>query len=263
MRDGIRWSGSFAFVLAAHATVVGLALSWNRLDAPYSPPLAAVMIEMAPLPAAPVATPAEALPAPDLSEAVPEPSEPPPVELKPMNIEVPLAEPPPPVVVPLAEVTLPPPDPPPPVDLKPPDRPKKVEKPRPPPPKPSALATAPTAAPEQTERTVAPAPGATPEPPSPALPTWKGLLLRHLERHKRYPLQAQRARQEGTTFVRFVMSRDGRVLSARIERASGVAALDQEGLDLLARAQPLPPLPSDQPGERLELIVPIQFFLKR
>ena len=79
-------------------------------------------------------------------------------------------------------------------------------------------------------------------------------------RHKQYPPEAQRARQEGVTYVRFTMSRDGRVLAARIERASGAASLDQEGLDLLQRAQPLPP---DQPGETLELIVPIQFFLKR
>ena len=109
----------------------------------------------------------------------------------------------------------------------------------------------------------APAPGAAPEPPSASLPTWKGLLLRHLERHKRYPSEAQRARQEGVVYVRFTMSRDGRVLAARIERATGVVSLDQEGLDLLQRAQPLPPLPSDQPGESLELLVPVQFYLKR
>lgn len=59
------------------------------------------------------------------------------------------------------------------------------------------------------------------------------------------------------------MSRDGRVLAVRIERAAGVASLDQEGLDLLQRAQPLPPLPPDQPGESLELVVPIQFYLRR
>ena len=262
MRDAIRWTGSFALVLAAHAALIGLAFAWVRVDAPASPPPAAVMIELAPLPAAPIATPADAPLAPELKEAVPEPSEPPPVELKQATIDVPLADPPPPVKVPLAEVVLPPPEPPPPVALKPPDKPKIVERPKPPQPKPSAMAAAPQAAPAQTERTAAPAPGATPDPPSAALPTWKGLLLKHLERHKRYPLGAQRARQEGTTYVRFIMSRDGRVLSARIEQASGVAALDQEGLDLLTRAQPLPPFPPDQPGERLELIVPIQFYMK-
>ena len=42
-----------------------------------------------------------------------------------------------------------------------------------------------------------------------------------------------------------------------------MTVLDQEGLELLQRAQPLPPLPSDQPGESLELVVPVQFYLKR
>ena len=139
---------------------------------------------------------------------------------------------------------------------KPPE--KKVEK-KPPQPK----AAAPQAAPQQAAVAAAPQAGATPAPPSAALPTWKGQLLRHLERHKRYPSEAQRARQEGVTYVRFTMSRDGRVLAARVERASGVDALDREGLELLQRAQPLPPLPSDQPGESLEIVVPIQFFLRR
>jgi protein TonB len=89
------------------------------------------------------------------------------------------------------------------------------------------------------------------------------LLLRHLERHKRYPAEAQRRRQEGVVHVRFTLARDGHVLAARIERPTGVACLDQEGLDLLQRAQPLPPFPADQPGESLELAVPVQFFLKR
>jgi protein TonB len=87
--------------------------------------------------------------------------------------------------------------------------------------------------------------------------------LRHLERHKRYPSDAQRQRQQGVVYVRFRLSRDGRVLASRIERASGIASLDQEGLDLLQRAQPMPPFPPDQPGESMELIVPIQFSLRR
>ena len=264
MREWVRWGGSFVFVLGLHAGAVGLALGWSHDESPYAPPPAAVMLELAPLPAAPAATPTEAPPAPDLSEAVPDPYEPPPVDLKPMKIEVASAEPPPPVVIKLAEVVLPEPEPPPPVELKPPpEKPRPVERPKPPQPRPKSLAAAPQAAPEETQRAAAPAPGATPEPPSASLPTWKGLILRHLERHKRYPHEAQRSRHEGVTYVRFTMGRDGRVLAVRIERASGFASLDQEGLDLLPRAQPLPPLPVDQPGESLELIVPIQFYLKR
>lgn len=249
MREAFRWIGSLVFVLALHAGAIRIALGWATSEVPYSPPPAAIMMELAPLPAAPEAPPNEAPPGPELSEVVPEPQEPPPVEM------------PPPV---MAEVMLPDPEPPPPLDFKPPPPPKpkppekKVEKK---PPQPKAAAS--PAAPQQAAVAAAPQAGATPAPPSAALPTWQGLLLRHLERHKRYPSEAQRARQEGVTYVRFTMSRDGRVLAARIERASGIGALDREGLELLQRAQPLPPLPSDQPGESLEIVVPIQFFLRR
>jgi protein TonB len=267
MREGARWSGSFALVLAAHAAAIGAALGWRSAEAPYSPPPAAVMLELAPLPVAPETTPNDAPPAPDLSEAIPDPEPPPPVDLKPPKIELAVAEPPPVVEFPKPDqvvIPLPDPDPPPPVDLKPPPpKPKPVEKPKPREQKPPTPAAAPQATPDQAPRAAAPAQGATPQPQSAALPTWKGLLLRHLERHKRYPSDAQRTRQEGVVYVHFVMSRDGRVLSARLERPCGVASLDHEGLALLQRAQPLPPFPPDQPGESLELVVPIEFFLRR
>lgn len=264
VRESLRWTGAFVFVLGVHAGAVGLALGWTTPETPAAPPPAAVMIELAPL-AAPEVPPNEAPPAPELSEAVPEPEEPPPVDLKPMKIELVEPELPPPVKIELAEVTLPEPEPPPPVELKPPPpKPRLVEKPKPPQEKkPQSAAAAPQATPDIAPRAAAPIHGATPEQHSTALPTWKGLLLRHLERHKRYPGEAQRSRHEGITYVRFTMSRDGRVVAARIERASGHASLDQEGLELLQRAQPLPPLPPDQSGETLEIVVPIQFFLKK
>jgi protein TonB len=266
MRESLRWVGSFACVLALHAVAVLLIVGWSHGEVPYSPPPAAVMLELAPLPEAPAAPPNEAPPGPELSEVIPEPEPPPPVDIKPMKIELPEPEEPPPVKIPplvLAEVILPEPEPPPPVDLKPPPKPRPVKKPKPPEKKPASAAAAPQAAPAEARRAAAPAPGASVDPPSNALPTWKGILLKHLERHKRYPHEARRSRHEGITYVRFTMSRDGRVLAARIERSAGVASLDQEGLDLLQRAQPLPPLPTDQPGESLELIVPVQFFMRR
>jgi protein TonB len=249
---------------------IGLALRQAAATVPYSPPPAAVMLELAPMPAAPESTPIDAPPAPDLREAVPEPEEPPPpVDLKPMTIKLADAELPPPVEMPPPEavvIPLPPPDPPPPVDLKPPPKkpkPRPVEKPKPREKKPPAVAAAPQTTPEQAPRAAAPTQGASPDPPSAALPTWKGLLLRHLERHKRYPAEARHQRQEGVVYVRFTLSRDGRVLASRIERTSDIASLDQEGLDLLRRAQPMPPFPSDQPGESMELVVPIVFSIRR
>ena len=260
MREGIRWAGSLALVLAIHGAAIGLALAWSQPDAPNVPPPAAVMLELARCRRTP--DHAGRAPGAQAERGGAEPQEPPPVDLKPMKIGRDSR----------AAAAgrgaagrggAAPPELPPPVDLKPPDKPKPVEKPKPAPPRPRSVAAAPEAAPAQAPQAVAPAPNVASAQPSAGLPNWKGALLRHLERHKRYPQEAQRARREGVVTVRFTMSRDGRVLAARIERASGVASLDQEGLDLLQRAQPLPPLPSDQPGESLELVVPIQFQLTR
>src|SRR5258708_2525414 len=250
MRTAVRWIGCFVLVVGIHAGAVWAGRGGRKARVPNTPPPAAVMVERAPLPAAPTATPNEMPPAPELSEMVPDPEPPPPPPEFPRLDKV--------------EVMLPEPEPPLPVDLKPPPKPKPVKKPDPKPRehKPPSEAAAPQAAPQEAPRTAAPAPGASTEPPSRSLPTWKGLLLGHLERYKRYPAEAQRAHQEGIVYVRFTMDRQGRVLAARIEKSANVASLDQEGLDLLQRAQPLPALPADQPGETLELIVPIQFFLK-
>ena len=97
MKESLRWGGSFAVVLALHAGAIGIALGWTSSEASYAPPPAAVMVEMAPLPAAPEAAPNEAPPGPELSEVLPDPEPPPPVEM------------PPPV---MAEVKLPDPEPP-------------------------------------------------------------------------------------------------------------------------------------------------------
>lgn len=267
MKDQARWAACFLSVFAAHLVTLEVALAWHADIAADTQPPAAVMIELAPEAAAPEAVPNEAPPAPDLREAVPEPQEPPPIELKPPPIDIALAEPPPVVEFPKPDqVVIPLPDlePPPPVELKPPPpKPRPVEKPRQPQPKPQQTAAAPQATPQEAPRAAAPAPGAAPSRPSSALPTWQGLLMRHLERHKRYPTDAQRQRQEGTVYLRFTLSRDGRVLASQLVGSSGVAALDQEGLDLLGRAQPMPPFPTDQPGEAMELMVPLVFSLRR
>ena len=83
-----------------------------------------------------------------------------------------------------------------------------------------------------------------------------------LERFKRYPNSAQVRRQQGVVYLRFAMDRRGKVVSAAIEQSSGFDALDQETLALIHRAEPLPPPPPELTGDPVELVVPIQFFLK-
>lgn len=134
-----------------------------------------------------------------------------------------------------------------------------------------AEATEPAAAPTPAEpaATAATAAAAQPSPSKPGAPAisqaelsrWQGSLLAHLERHKRYPRDAQMRRQEGAATIRFVMDSSGRVLSAVLERGSGVESLDREGLALLERAQPLPRPPNGS-GERIDLAVPVRFQLR-
>lgn len=218
-------------VLVLHAGAVVATLAWaSQHELPSAPPPAAVMIDLAPLPAAPSAEPAIAETTPE----VPPPPEPPRPKIPPKPKMPPKPK--------RAELALPQPAPHPPT-----------------PPPPSATAQPLPAAP------VAAAPAAGPvssQPPSNALPTWQGALLAHLEKHKRYPRTAQLRRQQGTVTVVFTLDRQGRVLAQRLHKSSGHDSLDAETLALLNRAQPLPPPPVEIAGDRIELMVPVQFYLR-
>lgn len=87
-------------------------------------------------------------------------------------------------------------------------------------------------------------------------------LLAHLNKHKRYPASARAARIEGVVVIRFVMDRRGNVAMREITKSSGRPVLDREALTLTDRAQPLPSVPADIAGDRLDLEVPIHFSLR-
>ncbi|MFT4053111.1 MAG: TonB family protein [Novosphingobium sp.] len=101
-------------------------------------------------------------------------------------------------------------------------------------------------------------------PPQPSIgnPTWEGQVLGALNKVRRYPREARFARQQGMPYIRFVIDREGKVVSSRIERSSGIRSLDQEALALPRRAQPLPRPPGDVKGETIELVVPVEFFIR-
>jgi protein TonB len=113
------------------------------------------------------------------------------------------------------------------------------------------------AAPQRAE----PLPSAAPPSPD-VLSRFERELLKHLERQKRYPRAARMRREQSVVYLSFTMDRAGAVLSARIERGSGYAELDEEVLALIRRAAPLSPFPPDLHRTRLELVVPVQFRLR-
>lgn len=98
--------------------------------------------------------------------------------------------------------------------------------------------------------------------PSKAVETFQIKLLRHLVRHKRYPTSARTKKEQGVAYVRFTMDRSGHVLAAALERPSPHATLNQESLDLLRRADPLPAPPAEIEGSVIEMVVPVEFFLR-
>lgn len=110
------------------------------------------------------------------------------------------------------------------------------------------------------------APETKPAPPAPqasnARPTWEGAVLAALHKAKRYPREASFRRQQGVPYIRFVMNRVGKVLSSRLERSSGFRALDDEAVALPKRASPLPKPPEGVMGDTIELVVPVEFFMK-
>lgn len=130
---------------------------------------------------------------------------------------------------------------------------------------PISVATPKPADPSSKEPEIA-APKTAPAPPAPqvssnAPDTWEGRVLAALDKHRRYPRMAMIQRQQGVPYIRFVMDREGKILSSRLERSSGYAALDKEAVALPKRSQPLPKPPADRGGDTIELVVPVEFFV--
>lgn len=119
-----------------------------------------------------------------------------------------------------------------------------------------------------------PAPAATPAPktaarrqgttdrPSDEAMTWSKALMNHLSRHRRYPVAARQAGQQGAVQVRFTIDRKGQVLTAQVIKASRSSALDAEAVAMLKRASPLPEPPEVVGGETVELVIPVEFSIK-
>lgn len=90
-----------------------------------------------------------------------------------------------------------------------------------------------------------------------------GIILTRLESVKRYPDEARKLGREGKVLVRFVLDRSGKVLSCRIEKGSGLAAIDREVMDMVRKAAPFPPFPDSIVRDELVLVAPVVFSLRQ
>jgi len=224
---------SLLLVLGAHIGLGVLALNWRVEAAPVELPPAAMLLELAPLPA--VAPP----PAPAvIQQPTPEP-------------EV--------VLAPKPKLLL--------------DKPKPKPKPVVKPPKSTPTPPVPAAKPaEQPAPTATTAPAAAPAAAQPssssataaAKVSWQSQLLSHLARYKRYPDEARRRGIQGTSQVRFNLDRSGKVLHVELANSSGNAALDRATLAMIRRASPVPAPPAELLSNgQLEIVAPFIYALER
>lgn len=91
---------------------------------------------------------------------------------------------------------------------------------------------------------------------------WHKSLVRHINRHKKYPRAARREGKEGSAGVAFTLDRSGKVLSAKLTNSSGSTDLDAEAVAVLERASPFPAPPADVARASISLRLPIKFQIK-
>ncbi len=77
-------------------------------------------------------------------------------------------------------------------------------------------------------------------------------LLTHIERYQRDPGAS------GKVLVLFAMRRDGTLVRLDVKASSGRALLDQEAMETIRRAQPLPRIPADMP-DLITVLLPVAF----
>ncbi|RTL72990.1 MAG: energy transducer TonB [Hyphomicrobiales bacterium] len=83
-------------------------------------------------------------------------------------------------------------------------------------------------------------------------------LQRHIARFQNDPARLKQGLRDGTVRILFVLRRDGSILHAAVERSSGQKLLDEEALEVIRRAEPMPPIPPGLP-ERLRILLPVAF----
>jgi TonB family protein len=97
------------------------------------------------------------------------------------------------------------------------------------------------------------------DPSGSAVASYLDRLRQRLEKVKRYPLLARRRGQVGTATLHIAIDRSGRPASVRIQGSSGSQLLDDEAAEMVTRAAPFEPLPSEVSDDVLQVTVPVRF----
>lgn len=86
-------------------------------------------------------------------------------------------------------------------------------------------------------------------------------LMHWLNQHKDYPATLKKQKQQGVVVLTFSIDKNGEVLTAKVAKSSGYPSLDQAALNMLAQANPVPPIPDFMKRDRMSLSIPIEYSL--
>lgn len=109
-----------------------------------------------------------------------------------------------------------------------------------------------------------PAPAVAPQrPQSEVLEGYRQRLGELFARHQEYPRVAAMRGWEGEVRLRLKVARKGNLLGVVLDRSSGFDVLDQHALAMLETLSSLPPLPEALEANEIQVVVPINYKLKK
>jgi len=296
--DAGRWIGAGILVLTVHAAGAYAIHLAQEEDQPDGGQVAAMVVELAPEPMAPMEEQVADEAQPETAEAPkevepepvvqpePQPEEPTPPEPEQVTPPEPEPQPEPEVqekpeeIIPdVVEAEKPEVAVPMPVEKREPKpepkpEPKKVEKPKVEKPKPQKVekpkpkkaekaqetrqASAPRMDADNGSRAAANRRGENNASAGVSSDKWKSKLFSHMNRNARY-LQRKMRNAKGLVTVAFVIDPSGNVLSARVAGSSGDPAVDQLALEAVRRASPVPAPPPALAEPRKSISLPMLF----
>ncbi|WP_072396312.1 energy transducer TonB [Hyphomicrobium sp. CS1GBMeth3] len=251
-----RWIGAGLLVLTLHVGGATAAL-WNWEPEEFEEdPEGAMMVELAPMPIAPAEERINLAPGPLSEDSVPVPPTEEVKEITPEELLPPVEES---LKAPDPEVAL--------EKIKPVEEKEEEEEKKPQEEVQAqtvasvAAAPPPIEAAEKGPKPAAPRQGNSRKPNQAEL-SWQRALNLHLSKHKRYPGEARSRRIQGVVMVSFSVDGKGRVKNARMVNGSGSPLLDDEALEMLSRASPIPAPPNMTAADVREFTMPIQFNIR-
>ena len=93
-------------------------------------------------------------------------------------------------------------------------------------------------------------------------PAWMRAVTERVRQFFYYPAAALAVHTTGVAMLHFIVRRDGQIERLEIGKSSGNAGLDKAALDILQKAQPLPPIPDRMHTERVDGELPINFGVR-